>query len=58
VLEMIDDILDRPEHEWFEAQKKLVADAPENTTAITADATTDSSEPQSKTPEEPVTVEN
>jgi hypothetical protein len=58
VLEMIDDILDRPEHEWFEAQKKLVADAPGNTTTTAADATTDSSEPQPETSEEPVTVEN
>lgn len=31
VLSLINDILDRPEHEWFEAQKKLIADAPENT---------------------------
>ena len=32
VLELIDEILERPEHEWFEAQKKLVEDAPANTT--------------------------
>ena len=29
---LIDEILARPEHEWFEAQKKLVKDAPDNTT--------------------------
>ena len=33
VTDLISDILDRPEHEWFEAQKKLIAEAPENTTA-------------------------
>ena len=32
VTDLISDILDRPEHEWFEAQKKLIAEAPENTT--------------------------
>ena len=32
VLNLIDDILSRPEHEWFEKQKKLVEDAPANTT--------------------------
>jgi hypothetical protein len=31
VLQVIQDILSRPEHEWFEAQKKLVDDAPSNT---------------------------
>lgn len=32
VLKLVDEILDRPEHEWFEAQKKLIDEAPENTT--------------------------
>jgi len=32
VTELIEDILARPEHEWFEKQKKLVEDAPANTT--------------------------
>ena len=34
VLTLISEILARPEHEWFEAQKNLVADAPENTNPI------------------------
>lgn len=34
VLAMINDILNRPEHEWFEAQKKLVDEAPANTTPV------------------------
>ncbi len=33
VLKVVDDILNRPEHEWFEAQKKLVDEAAANTTA-------------------------
>ena len=31
VLELINEILARPEHEWFEAQRKLITDAPANT---------------------------
>jgi hydroxylamine dehydrogenase len=31
VTAVIEDLLSRPEHEWFEAQKKLVEEAPENT---------------------------
>lgn len=31
VVALIDEILARPEHEWFEQQKKLVEDAPANT---------------------------
>ncbi len=33
VLKLIDEILARPEHQWYESQKKLVKDAPANTTA-------------------------
>lgn len=33
VSQLIREILDRPEHQWFEAQKKLVEDAPANTNA-------------------------
>ncbi len=32
VLAVIGDILARPEHQWFEEQKKLIEDAPANTT--------------------------
>ena len=32
---LIDDILARPEHTWFEAQKKLIEAAPENTSDAT-----------------------
>lgn len=38
VSDLISEILDRPEHEWFEAQKKLIQDAPENTNAIDENA--------------------
>ena len=31
VLSLIDDVLARPEHEWFESQKNLIAEAPDNT---------------------------
>ncbi len=41
VLALIDDILARPEHEWFEQQKKLVADAPANTNVVAAAAESD-----------------
>ncbi len=41
VLKLIEDLLDRPEHEWFEAQKDLVAAAPENTEAPAGDADQD-----------------
>ncbi|MEZ6116492.1 MAG: multiheme c-type cytochrome [Pirellulaceae bacterium] len=36
VLQLIDDILARPEHEWFEQQKQLIEAAPENTTAASS----------------------
>ena len=36
VTEMIEEILARPEHAWFEAQKKLIEDAKENTDAAAA----------------------
>ena len=44
VEELIESILSRPEHEWFEAQKKLVEEAPENTTETTETTETSTSE--------------
>ena len=44
VLTLVNDILSRPEHEWFEKQKKLVADAPSNTTSSEATTEPDASE--------------
>jgi hypothetical protein len=38
VLQLIDDILGRPEHAWFEQQQKLIEDAPANTTEAEAPA--------------------
>jgi hypothetical protein len=50
VLGVIDEILQRPEHEWFEAQKKLVAEAPENTSPPAGEEESPASEEES--PEE------
>ena len=47
VLTLIDSILARPEHEWFEQQKELVAEAPANTTTVTSPGASESAAGQS-----------
>ncbi|MCA9179995.1 MAG: hypothetical protein KDA51_01045, partial [Planctomycetales bacterium] len=36
VTKVMDDVLSRPEHEWFESQRALVAEAPRHTRAVEA----------------------
>lgn len=52
VITVINDLLSRPEHEWFESQKALVAAAPENTQPA-VDPSEAGNETESESPSEP-----
>ncbi len=58
VLDLIDDILSRPEHEWFEAAKKLADHAPESLTAEAAAAVPEQDPPSADTDSREEPTEN
>ena len=58
VLDLIDDILSRPEHEWFEAAKKLADHAPESLTAEAAAAVPGQDPPSADTDSREEPTEN